>query len=91
MAAALRQGSEARKRAGTASVADVDADAAAAWLTAADATVLIHGHTHRPGEHELPGGGRRIVLTDWDAAANPARLEVLAIAADGAVRRVPPA
>lgn len=27
---------------------------------------LIHGHTHRPAVHELPGVGERIVLGDWD-------------------------
>ena len=28
---------------------------------------LIHGHTHRPAVHALPGGRSRIVLGDWDA------------------------
>ena len=28
---------------------------------------LIHGHTHRPALHELPGARQRIVLGDWDA------------------------
>ena len=26
---------------------------------------LIHGHTHRPAEHELGDGKQRIVLSDW--------------------------
>jgi hypothetical protein len=47
----------------------VDSSAAAGWLDAADAGTMIHGHTHRPADHALPGGRRRIVLSDWDAAA----------------------
>lgn len=70
-------------------IADVDAAAAAAWLVAADAPVMIHGHTHRPGEHALPGGLRRIVLSDWDAAARPPRLQALRLTLDGDARRVP--
>lgn len=46
--------------------ADVDDAAAGAWLQAADAAVLIHGHTHRPAVHPLPGAAVRHVLGDWD-------------------------
>lgn len=87
VAQALRAQSEDRKRAG-ASYADVDAGEARAWLDAAQATVLVHGHTHRPGEHDLGGGRRRIVLTDWDLAAAPARAQALRLSAGG-VQRVP--
>ncbi|MDB5940527.1 MAG: UDP-2,3-diacylglucosamine diphosphatase [Ramlibacter sp.] len=85
IARGLREQSEARKRSG-APYADVDADAATSWLKAADARVMIHGHTHRPGDHELPGGRRRIVLSDWDAAATRPRLQVLRIGDAGALR-----
>lgn len=78
----LRQESEARKRSGQA-YADVDAAAALAWLQAADAQVLIHGHTHRPAEHDLGAGRRRVVLSDWDARSAPPRLEVLRLEASG--------
>jgi UDP-2,3-diacylglucosamine hydrolase len=45
---------------------DVHADAVAALFAAhPDARLLIHGHTHRPGIHELGDGCRRIVLGDW--------------------------
>jgi UDP-2,3-diacylglucosamine hydrolase len=80
----LRQQSESRKRAAI-EYADVDAAEAAAWLEAADAQVLIHGHTHKPAEHLL-GERRRTVLSDWDAAATPARLEALRLTAAGAQR-----
>lgn len=63
--------------------ADVDADAAAAWLAAARAPVLVHGHTHRPGRHALPGGGERFVLGDWDVDAMPPRARILRLSAQG--------
>ncbi|HYF18982.1 MAG TPA: UDP-2,3-diacylglucosamine diphosphatase [Ramlibacter sp.] len=88
IAQALRARSEDRKRSG-ASYADVDAAEAASWLQAADAQVLVHGHTHKPGGHDLGGGLRRIVLSDWDLHADPPRGEVLRIGADGAVQRLP--
>lgn len=68
---------------------DVDTQAALQWLREADAGVLVHGHTHRPGEHALDATHRRIVLSDWDAAATPPRLQALRLAPDGTARRVP--
>ena len=81
----LRQQSEARKRSGVA-YADVDAGAAVEWLQAADARTMIHGHTHRPGDHELAGGRRRFVLSDWDATAPVPRLQVLRVGDAGPLR-----
>lgn len=68
--------------------ADVDPPAALAWLRAAGARVLVHGHTHKPAEHALDAQHRRVVLTDWDADAAPPRLEALRIVADGSLRRI---
>lgn len=85
----LRARSEARKRElgpDPSLWADVDTEAASAWLSAAQATTLIHGHTHRPGEHALGPGLRRLVLSDWDATAQPPRAEVLRLSAAGAER-----
>lgn len=76
----LRAQSEAKKQAtghDPACWADVDTDAARSWLNAAQATTLIHGHTHRPQEHDLGNGLKRVVLSDWDGSASPARAEVL--------------
>ena len=81
----LREQSEARKRSGVA-YGDVDATTAAAWLQAADAPVMVHGHTHRPADHALGNGLRRIVLSDWDAAAVPPRLQVLRVGQAGPLR-----
>ncbi|MEW6693589.1 MAG: UDP-2,3-diacylglucosamine diphosphatase [Pseudomonadota bacterium] len=94
-ARALRQRSQqhqaAQRAAGVAPV-DVDAHAAAAAMAAAGAHGLIHGHTHRPGTHPLPGGATRWVLSDWDASAQPPRLQVLSLTPDGCqVRPLAPA
>ncbi len=83
-----RDASEAHKKAGSAPYADVDAPAAQAWLQAARADALVHGHTHRPADHALPGGAMRHVLTDWDLAAAPPRAGVLRLDAGGGCRRL---
>ena len=82
----LREQSEARKQAtgGDPTLwADVDAGEARRWLHAANATTLIHGHTHRPQAHGLGDGLQRVVLSDWDANSAPARAEVLRWDASG--------
>ena len=68
---------------------DVDEAAVAQWLSEASATHMVHGHTHRPANHKVLGaspGAQRMVLSDWDADANPRRLEVLRVAASGIMR-----
>jgi UDP-2,3-diacylglucosamine hydrolase len=85
IARALRKQSEQRKRS-TAIYADVDTQAACHWLNSAQASTLIHGHTHCPANHDLACGldqvRRRIVLSDWDATATPPRMEVLRLHAE---------
>lgn len=81
----IRAESEARKQSG-AVYADVDGPAAIAWLQAARATTLVHGHTHRPAEHALVPGLARVVLSDWDAAAQPPRADVLRLTPQGLER-----
>lgn len=76
MARDIRQQSEARKRR-TTSYADVDAGCACNWLAAAQASTMIHGHTHRPAVHDLGHGRQRWVLSDWDCSAPRPRAEVL--------------
>jgi len=81
----IRQQSEAHKQSG-ATYADVDGPAAIAWLQAARAHTLIHGHTHRPAHHALAPGLQRVVLSDWDAAALPPRTEILRLSYVGLER-----
>lgn len=83
----MRAQSSARKQAeSSAGYADVDDAAARAWLRAAKAQWLLHGHTHRPGAHALAPEGRRVVLSDWDLSATPPRAEVLRLDAQGFAR-----
>lgn len=82
IARALRNDSESRKHSG-AHYADLDTAASCDWLAATQAQTLIHGHTHRPADHDLPEGKRRVVLSDWDASALPARAEVLRLSLNG--------
>lgn len=82
----MRTHSQARKVDSRVVWAEVDADAARAWLRAANARTLIHGHTHRPATHALGDGLQRIVLCDWDAAAQPPRAQALCLSATGAQR-----
>lgn len=84
---AMRSQSQAHGRASLQPF-DVDDPAAIAWLRAANANTLIHGHTHRPAEHWLAPGLRRVVMSDWDAAAQPARGDVLRLSAAGLQRRL---
>ena len=87
IARGLRAQSEARKQYGQ-TYADVDTNAAKQWLELAGANTLIHGHTHLPNQHELGDSQRRVVLSDWDAAATPPRAEVLRLTKSG-LQRLP--
>lgn len=84
LAAAIRHASEERKQRSAqddstawADWADVSDAAALQWLRAAGAAHMVHGHTHRPGRHELAPGVFRHVLSDWDVDAAPPRAQVL--------------
>ena len=81
---AMREAS-ASKQASMVTHADVDHATALAAMQTCGASVLVHGHTHRPAEHRMhregPGGeartGLRVVLSDWDLDAQPPRAESL--------------
>lgn len=67
-AAAARQGSREHTARQQAMLMDVNAAAVEYVLRASGCSVLLHGHTHRPGMHELQVDGRpcrRLVLGDW--------------------------
>lgn len=69
--------------------ADVDAGAALQWLRRAEAPVLLHGHTHRPGRVALGDGYTREVLSDWDLDGTVPRAQVLRLSASGVQRLAP--
>lgn len=83
----MREGSRAAQ-AQQLMTTDLDADACCALLREADATTMIHGHTHRPAEHELGDGLKRIVLSDWDFDTTPPRGDVIRLSAAG-LQRLP--
>jgi UDP-2,3-diacylglucosamine hydrolase len=86
----LRKQSEARKSSlGTdpALWADADTTAVRTALLHNRCATLIHGHTHRPADHDLGAGLQRVVLSDWDLAAQPPRAQVLRIDEQGLHRR----
>ena len=86
---AMREAS-ASKQASMVTHADVDHASALAAMQACGASVLLHGHTHRPAEHRMhgegPGGakqtGLRVVLSDWDLDAQPPRADYLRLQRD---------
>jgi UDP-2,3-diacylglucosamine hydrolase len=78
----MRDASEAAKQEAT-SWADVDFAAAVAWMHAAGADTMVHGHTHRPGSEVLAPGRTRHVLSDWDLDGAPPRAQVLRLTRDG--------
>ena len=81
-ARAMRDASSAHQ-ANALALAEVDDAAAADWLHKANATQMVHGHTHRPGHHALPGGGQRHVLGDWDFDGAVPRAQALRLTRDG--------
>lgn len=92
LATKIRAGSDAqRAMAEPESWADVDTALALQQLQAAQAPTLIHGHTHRPGAHDLAPGFTRWVLSDWDLDTVPPRADVLRLSASGLARISPEA
>ena len=75
----------------TCTLGAVGAAAACAWLRspAVQAHTLIHGHTHRPGAHRLADGLSRVVLSDWDASAQPPGADIRRLSASGLQRLAP--
>ena len=68
LAEGYRRQSGAAKSDKTAAIMDADPAAVTDYLTRFRAIHLIHGHTHRPADHELTHQGqtaRRTVLAEW--------------------------
>ena len=69
MARQLREISMAKNQGKEETIMDVTPDEVVKEMEAHGVQRLIHGHTHRPAEHELEANGqpaKRIVLGDWD-------------------------
>jgi len=73
LAERARRGSRAHTATTSDYIMDVDAAAVTAALRVSGARIMIHGHTHRPGIHELSVDGApatRIVLGAWHTCAS---------------------
>jgi UDP-2,3-diacylglucosamine hydrolase len=86
----LRDGSREAQRTKSYEIMDVNATAIASLFDASGTSIIIHGHTHRPGRHEHAEQGMnrvRYVLPDWDCDTASPRGGWISIEADGAIRR----
>lgn len=86
----MRTGSREAQRGKSYEIMDVNADAISMLFETTDATVMIHGHTHRPATHRTKVGGKeriRHVLPDWDCDGESPRGGWLSLEANGAFRR----
>lgn len=61
----MREASMQDQRKKTMAIMDVNQQAVDALMSSHDATILIHGHTHRTAQHQ-EAAGIRYVLPDWD-------------------------
>lgn len=88
LARQMRAASEQRRQSRTPEAyGDVDAVAARHCLRQSGASILLHGHTHRPGRHDLGDGLSRWVLSDWEFDGDEApRGDVLRLDARGLSR-----
>lgn len=78
----LRSQSSSNKAAKTLEIMDVNDAAIAAAFKQHNVKRIIHGHTHRPADHQDSSGNERIVLADW----TPTRFEYLEISESGLKR-----
>lgn len=84
----MRSDSVTAQKAKTNAIMDVNQEAINALFEQTGASIMIHGHTHRPARHDDTSGKRtRYVLTDWDCECKPERGGWLALYANGSLRR----
>ena len=75
LAASLRARSIAANENKAANIMDVTPCSVRQAMDKAGVSLMVHGHTHRPGIHDLGTGRRRIVLGDWDRCGWKLRLD----------------
>jgi UDP-2,3-diacylglucosamine hydrolase len=84
--AGLREGSREAQSGQDYQIMDVTPQAVDEVFALLDATVIIHGHTHRPAVHEHDGR-LRYVLPDWELDDAPLRGGWIALHRDGSIVR----
>lgn len=86
LARQIREASEQRKTThGPEGYGDLHPEAVRQALLTHGCHVLVHGHTHRPADHDLGGGLQRRVLSDWDLDAGQ-RAQILRWTPGGLIR-----
>lgn len=86
----MRTGSQEAQRGKSYAIMDVNAGAVSALFAATEATVMVHGHTHRPAMHRSDVSGKeriRYVLPDWDCDGESPRGGWLSLNVDGSFHR----
>lgn len=84
----MREQSRAAQQVKKQEIMDVNAQAIEALFLATGASLMIHGHTHRPANHETLVEGRHVfrhVLPDWDFENGHTRGGGIAIYESGVV------
>ena len=61
----LRTESDQHKSQTSMAIMDVNAETVTRAMARHHASLLIHGHTHRPAHHSLANGQERWVMSDW--------------------------
>ena len=75
LAASLRAQSATANENKADNIMDVTPEVVSGALDQVGASLLVHGHTHRPGIHDLDEGRRRVVLGDWDRCGWKLRID----------------
>ena len=66
LARSLREQSKVSNQLKAANITDVVETEIESDLKKHDCKIMIHGHTHRPGIHNLQSNAKRMVLGDWN-------------------------
>jgi UDP-2,3-diacylglucosamine hydrolase len=72
-------------------IMDVNEIAIGSLFNTTGASIMIHGHTHRPARHEYKEGTNtsiRYVLPDWEMDTEPVRGGWIAISNEGEIRQI---
>lgn len=87
---AMRMSSKEAQRGKTMEIMDVNLQAIHSLFAHSGASVMIHGHTHRPGRHDHEVARKkcvRYVLPDWECEGADQRGGWLALERDGRLQR----
>jgi UDP-2,3-diacylglucosamine hydrolase len=82
----MRNESRAAQKSKSYEIMDVNNEAIESLFDTTGASMLIHGHTHRPATH-VHASGTRHVLPDWDCDVEPPRGGWLELDADARILR----